>query len=110
VSRFVEYDAERGMAMWEDRTQDGRLQVHYRQDVEGVLNYTKALRNDSMTDAGIKRDMWHYAHIPQVVIYEMLYKHGVDIFNKDHTKKVFELINREYPHLKTTSKVHYERH
>lgn len=98
------------MAIYEDRTQDGRLQVHYRQDVEGVLNYTQALRNDNLTDSGIKRDMWHYAHIPQVVIYEILHKYGVDMFNKDHLKKFVDIINEHYPKLRTTNKWHREMH
>jgi hypothetical protein len=104
----VEYDPVRGVETWEDMY-DGKLQVHYRQDVEPVLEYTKMLRNSGLADQGIKRDMWHYAQIPPVVIMEMRFKHGVDIFNRDHEKKVFELINREYPHLKTTNKHHWAR-
>jgi hypothetical protein len=106
MSRFVDYDPTRGVETWEDMY-DGKLQIHYRQDVEPVLEYTKALRNSGLADQGIKRDMWHYAQIPPVVIMEMRFKHGVDIFNRDHEKKVFELINREYPHLKTTNKNHW---
>lgn len=86
------------------------MQVHYQQDVEPVLEYTKRLRNDSMTDYGIKNDLWHYAQIPAVVILEMRFKHGVDVFNKDHLQKVFQLINTEYPHLKTTNKTHRMTH
>lgn len=84
--------------------------MHYRQDVEPLLDYTKMLRNENATDSGIKRDMWHYAQIPPVIVMEMRYKHGVDIFNKNDTKKIFELINREYPKLKVTNKNHWERH
>ena len=107
MAKFIECD-DRGVETWED-TYDGKLQVHYRQDVEPVLEYTKRLRNDGMTDYGIKQDLWHYAQIPPVIILEMRFKHGVDVFQKDHLHKVFELINREYPYLKTTNKVHWER-
>lgn len=109
MAKFVDWDAERGMATYEDMN-DGHLQVHYRQDVEPVLEYTKTLRNEGATDSGIKREMWHYATIPPVVIYEMRFKHGVDIFNKNDTKRVYELINREYPHLKVTEKMHWVKH
>ena len=106
MAKFVDYDPSRGVETWED-TYDGKLQIHYRQDVEPVLEYTRQLRNSGLADQGIKRDMWHYAQIPPVIIMEMRFKHGVDLFNRDHEKKVFELINREYPHLKTTNKHHW---
>lgn len=109
MAKFVDYDPDRGIETYEDMN-DGHLQVHYRQDVEPVLEYAKRLRNDGLTDYGIKNDLWHYAQIPAVVIMEMRFKHGVDVFDKNATKKVFELINREYPHLKTTEKNHWVRH
>ena len=105
MAKFVDYDPERDVATYEDMY-DGHLQIHYRQDVEPVLEYTKALRNDDLTDYGIKNDMWHYAYIPPVMILMMRFKHGVDIFNKDHQKKFFQLLNTEYPYLKTTTKNH----
>lgn len=104
MAKFVEYDPSRGMETWED-SYEGKLQVHYRQDVEPVLEYTKAIRNqDGAHDLG--QDIWHYAHIPAVTILEMRFKHGVDIFKKEHTKRAFDLVNREYPHLKLTTKTH----
>lgn len=106
MAKFVEYDPLRGMALYEDMN-DNHMQVHYRQDVEPLLEYTKLLRNEGATDSGIKNDFWHYAQIPETVILEMRFKHGVDLFNKDHEKRVFELINREYPYLKTTNKHHW---
>ncbi len=108
MAKFVEMD-ERGVETWEDMY-DGKLQVHYRQDVEPVLDYTKRLRNDGLTDHGIKNDLWHYAQIPPVVILEMKFKWGVDVFKKDHLKRDFELLNREYPYLKTTEKNHWLKH
>lgn len=101
---------DRGVTTYEDMTVDGKLQVHYTQDVSPILDYTKRLRNDGLTDHGIKNDLWHYAQIPPVVILEMRFKHGVDVFKRDHLKKAFELINREYPYLKTTEKTHWVRH
>lgn len=100
---------ERGVETWEDMN-DGHLQIHYRQDVAPILDYTKTLRNDGLTDHGIKNDLWHYAQIPPVVILEMRFKHGVNVFDKNDLKRVFELINREYPYLKVTEKNHWVRH
>lgn len=110
MAKFVDYDPERGVSTFEDMSADNKLQVHYQQDVAPVLEYTKRLRNDSATDYGIKNDLWHYAQIPPVTILEMKFKHGIDIFDKNHLKRAFELINREYPYLKTTQKNHWLKH
>ena len=85
---------------------DKGMAVHYEQDVEPLLDHCKALRNDGLTDYGIKNDLWHYAYIPPVKILELRYKHGVDIYNRDHQKKLFQLLNTEYKGLKTTEKRH----
>lgn len=108
MAKFVEVD-ERGVETWED-SYEGKMQVHYRQDVTPLLDYTLAHRNDGLTDHGIKNDLWHYAQIPPVIILELRFKHGVDIFKKDHLKKAFKLINTEYPYLKMTNKTHVLAH
>jgi hypothetical protein len=106
MAKFVEMD-DRGVETWEDMY-DGKLQVHYRQDVAPVLDYTKAIRNENAHDLG--HDIWHYAHIPAVTILEMRFKHGVDIFKKEHEKRMFQLLNTEYPHLKNPTKTHTIKH
>lgn len=108
MAKFVELD-NKGVETWEDEY-EGKLQVHYRQDVEPILDYTANLRNAGATDYGIKKDLWHYAQIPPVIILEMKFKWGIDVFNKNHLKRVFELINREYPRLKCTEKQHWLAH
>lgn len=109
MAKFVEFEPDRGVATYED-TYDGKLQVHYRQDVEPVLDLARTERINGLTDSGIKNEFWLYARIPPVVIMEMKIKYGVDLFNRDHEKRVFELINREYPYLKTTEKHHGVKH
>lgn len=109
MAKFVDYDADRGLATYED-SYDGHIQLHYRQDVEPVLEQAKTERINGLTDDGIKNDLWLYARIPPVVILEMRFKHGVDIFKRDHMKRAFELINREYPFLKCTEKRHTLAH
>jgi hypothetical protein len=107
MSKFVSYDALRGLAHYEDRTQGGNLQLHYRQDVEPILDLARIERNDGLADkAGRKQELFLYARIPPVVILELKYKHGVDIFKRGDMKKAMELINSEYPYCKTTDKVH----
>jgi hypothetical protein len=109
MAKFVDYDADRGLATYED-SYDGHIQLHYRQDVESVLETARTERINGLTDHGIKEDLWLYARIPPVIILEMRFKHGVDIFKRDHMKRAFELINREYPYLKTTEKRHTLSH
>jgi hypothetical protein len=108
LAKFVELD-DRGVETWED-SYEGKLQVHYRQDVEPVLDYCKALRNDGMTDYGIKQDMWHYAHLPPVIILKLRFEYGIDVFNRNHFKRAFEIVNRDFPYLKTTEKHHELKH
>lgn len=109
MPKFVDYDPLRGVETLED-SYEGRLQIHYRQDVEPVLETAKAERINGLTDRGIKNDMWLYARIPPVVILEMRFKYGIDIFKRDHMKRAFRLINTEYPHLKCTEKNHTLAH
>lgn len=109
MAKFVDINESNGVATYED-SYDGHIQLHYRQDVEPILEVAKAERINGLTDHGIKQDMWLYARIPPVVILEMRFKYGVDIFKRDHLKKAFELINREYPYLKTTEKRHTLAH
>lgn len=70
------------------------------------MELAKTERIHGLTDGGIKKDLWLYARIPPVVILELKHKYGVDIFKRDHMKRALQLINSDYPHLKTTEKRH----
>lgn len=77
------------------------------QNVEPYLERNKILRNDEdYSRRGIKNEMWHYASIPNQVIEKIRQDHGLDVFNKDHSKAVLRIINTEYPYLKVTTKHH----
>jgi hypothetical protein len=108
MAKFVEID-DRGVATYED-SYEGKLQVHYRQDVEPILELNKTERINGLNDAGIKRDMWLYARIPPVIILKLKYEYGIDIFDKNHMKRAVDIINREFPYLKTTEKHHSLKH
>lgn len=85
--------------------------IHYKHhDLEPTLEYTKALRLAAeYSKKGIKKDWWHYCHIPIIVIMELRTKYGLDIYNKNHQKRIFEVINRDYPYLKVTDGKHIPR-
>jgi hypothetical protein len=81
------------------------------QDVEPFLEANKLLQNDeNYSKQGIKEGWWHYAHLPAVIIEKFMNEHGVDVFNRDHDRKKYQLLNQpEYKYLKTTTKMHTAR-
>lgn len=105
MAEFLEYDALRGVSQYVDVDDRNRLQVHYQQDVEPILELAKIERNDGLTDSGIKKDLWLYARIPPVVVLALKHK-GIDIFNRNHLKRAFQEINQNFPYCKTTEKHH----
>jgi hypothetical protein len=110
MSKFVDFDPLRGIETRLSHSVD-ELQIHYRQDVEPVLDLAQMERNSGVSDKMAKQAKWGeeihlYARIPPVQILEMKHKFGVDIFKKDHLKRAFELINTEYSKYKTTEKHH----
>jgi hypothetical protein len=106
VPAFIDKNPVSGVEMYVDQNEDPGIRIHYQQDVEPTIDYAKALRNDSLTDGGIKKDFWHYASIPPVVIMKMKFEHGVDVFDRNHQRRLFELLNTEYKYLKTTNLRH----
>ena len=77
-------------------------------DVKRILEWNKAKANDEdATRKGMKDDWWHYARIPNIVALKWLNEHGVNIYDRNHQKAMFRLLNSpEYKYLKTTDKVH----
>ena len=81
------------------------------QDVEPILEDNKTLQaTDDYWKHGMKKDFVHYASIPIVLIEKWQNELGIDVFNKNHEKRVFQMLNSpEYKYLKTTTKVHQAR-
>ena len=75
------------------------------QDVSGFLDKMKAKRNDIGDASLMNEEFWHYASIPAVVEIELRNK-GINIYNPEHRKAMFQEINSNYPYLKTTNKKH----
>ena len=82
--------------------------ISYSADSQPVLERNKEMaKMDDFSKHGIKQDFWMYASIPVEVQLDWLINRGVDIHNRDHSKKMFELVNSpEYRYLKTTSLYH----
>jgi hypothetical protein len=72
-------------------------------DVEPVLDFTKACANEAgLNREGIKAGWWLYAKLPPIVIVQMLAK-GINPFDANDQKKMFEEINANFKHLKCTT-------
>ena len=108
MKKLLDYDPVTGIRQY--HTYDDlnkQVTIETVQDVEPFLERAKTLRNDEQYSRdGIKNEMWHYAHIPVIVVEQILQKYGVNIFEKGQAKEAFKIINRDYPHLKTTTGKH----
>ena len=71
-------------------------------DTSQNLEHAKDLRNDEdYWKKGVKEEMAHYAHIPNILL-EKWANEGVDI---NDNKALFDMVNKpEYAYLKTTTK------
>lgn len=89
--------------------QTGIVTIRTEQDESLLLDYTAYLRNEKATDRGIKKGWWRFAMIPPVVVMDLKNK-GIDVFDKNDWGKLTQEIETNYKYLKTTDKVHVERH
>ena len=110
MKRLVDYDPINGITTYTDyNSVDDSLKIGYEfDDVSPVLDFNKAKQNDEQyTRDGIKNDWWHYAHIPMSLILKWQVEEGINVFDKNDTKKVLQKVNSpEYRYLKTTTLMH----
>jgi len=103
--RLLSYDPLTGLETWHshDSLTDETI-ISYTADSSPILEGNKMMANDTdYTKQGIKQEFWHYATITVEVQMDWLINKGVDIYNKDHSQKVGQLLNDpEYLYLKTT--------
>ncbi len=104
MAQLLEFDPVTGISRYFDYDEmTDTISLTSKQDVSGLLEYTKALRNAGATDKGIKEDWWLYAKIPALVEVQ-LRKKGIDINDPSSTKRIIQEINEHYPALKCTEK------
>lgn len=107
--RVIDHDPLTGITTWFDYDPATDMTfVGREQDVEAILERNKILQNhERYTRDGFKNEWWHYATIPNVLIEKWKVEEGIDVFNKDHSKRVYQKLNApEYRYLKTTTKTH----
>ena len=107
MSKFLDYNPANGA--WVETNysaHEDKITVHRKQDLEGLLAYTKANRDSGVNDK-IGKDFFFskYATIPAVIQVELL-KKGINVHNPNQTKEVMRELNRNYPYLKTTNLTH----
>ena len=105
MSEFIGYNANRG-TYYEydyDNAKDEAI-VTIKQDVQPVLDRAKEERNSGLNDK--VGEFSHYAMIPAHVEVA-LRQRGINIYNPNQTKELLNVINTEYPLLKTTN-LHHE--
>jgi len=99
---LIDYNPETGLQKWMDYDPDkDEILISYKQDdaaIQAILDRNKEAQADPFDR---RSDMWHAAHIPAVVMFEWLTKHGVDFYNPDHKDGVKRLLNDpEYRYLR----------
>jgi len=103
--RLLDHDPVTGMTTYGCH-EDGRLVVYYEQDVEAELEACKLLERTDSRKARTSAAGEHYAHIPDTFIIKWLGE-GFNIYSPDVTmKEIFDRVNREIPHFKTTPMKH----
>lgn len=104
MSEFFEYDPLTGIRTdlaWSESQQ--KMTVIRTADVEPVLDFAKGKANElGLNRKDIQEGWWLYAKIPPIVIVQMRTK-GINVFDKNDQKRMFEELNTHYPWLKCTT-------
>jgi len=111
TKRVLDHNPLSGETVWFEYEQHSdRMTITHSQDVTPHLGMAHFMAtDDKYTQHGMKNDMWHYAHVPNSAILDMKQRFGVDFFDRNDSKRVFQLLNTEYKRFKTTHKHHAPR-
>lgn len=104
MSDFFELDPVTGIrtdTAYDEMT--GELSIIRTADVEPVVNWSRKVANEVGKNAeDIKKGWWLYAKLPPIEIVKMRAL-GINVFDQNDGKKMFEYINEHLPWLKTTT-------
>lgn len=104
MSDFTEIDPFSGIRsdfVWNEN--DQQYSITRTADVEPVLDWTRAVQNEvGVNKEDIRKGWWLYAKLPPIVILQMRAK-GIDVFDQNDQARMFQEIDRSYPHLKCTT-------
>jgi len=102
--QFFDIDPITGLTEYIEEV-DGQVHLTYEQDVSAVLDHTKALANEGISDGNFRKEGWLYAVIPAVVEMQLRAK-GINLMDPNHIGRVVREVNENYPLLKTTHRHH----
>ena len=96
ISRFGHHDTLTGQ--WTEKAEA---------DTTADIDFSRNLANDDdYWKKGVKDEMAHYAHIPNILL-EKWHNEGVDI---NDNQALFKMVNKpEYAYLRTTTKIELGR-
>lgn len=104
---FFDYEPSTGVTSWFDYDEDtGNAHITYEQDISALVARNKEFANTGKTDGGIKDGFWFYATLPIVYQYELLNRGYNPFGTSDEMRECLAVVNREWPWLKVTHKVH----
>lgn len=103
MKHLIDYDPIRGISCYFEQNGNEFI-LHHEQDVEAILDTNKRLANlDNYSKKGIKKGMYHYACIPDILIMKWTKEVGSDILAPHNKKELFKRLNHpDYRYLKTT--------
>lgn len=109
--RLLDFNPLTGEKVWFNYVEhDDTMVITHEQDVTPALEIAHFRATDGSYSAkGIKEDWWHYAKVPNAIILKMKEEDGVDFFNQNDAKRMFELLNTKYKLFKMTTKNHNVR-
>lgn len=102
--RFFDYDPISGIRTFMSTNKNGDWQFrHEFSDVSHEVDASKALATtDDHWNAGVKKDMVHYAHIPDAILFKW-HCEGVDIRD---SQELMKMVNKpEWAYLRCTGKI-----
>lgn len=103
MSDFMELSPDGIVSSFKWNENDQEYSITRTQDVEPVLDWTKAVSNEvGLNREDIKKGWWLYAKLPAIVILQMRAK-GINVYDQNDQRRMFEEINANYPHLKATT-------
>ncbi|HEX3156697.1 MAG TPA: hypothetical protein VHV32_18860 [Candidatus Angelobacter sp.] len=86
--------------------EDGRNFISYEQDdVEPLLDFAHAMRTEADT-ARASPDCFNYAHLPDSIVLDLKFKHGLDLLKRltpTDERKLYALLETEYAKLLFTN-------
>lgn len=104
MAEFFELDPLTGIRTdTEYNDETGELTLIRTSDVEPVLNWSRKVSNEvGKNTEDMKRGWWLYAKIPPIEIVKMR-QLGINVFDQNDGKRMFEYINEHLPWLKCTT-------